>query len=109
MIKTTTPSIEGYVIEEYRGIVSGEVIAGINFIKDFKASLTNVFGGRSTSDEDELIMARIKAISEMEKRASQLGANAIVGIDLDFETLGNGGNNMLIAVATGTAVVAVKK
>lgn len=109
MIKTTTPSIEGYVIEEYRGIVSGEVIAGINFIKDFKASLTNVFGGRSTSYEDELIMARTKAISEMEKRASQLGANAIVGIDLDFETLGNGGSNMLIAVATGTAVVAVKK
>ena len=109
MIKTTTPTIEGYVIEEYKEVVYGEVVAGINFIKDFKASLTNVFGGRSTSYEDELIMARTKAINEMEKRASQLGANAIVGIDLDFETLGNGGNNMLIAVATGTAVVAVKK
>lgn len=104
MITTTTPTIEGKKIVEYKGIVFGEVIAGVNFLKDFAASLTNFFGGRSASYEGELIEARENAIREMESRAMGLGANAVVGVRIDYEVLGQGGN-MLMVTASGTAVV----
>ncbi|MPN15250.1 hypothetical protein SDC9_162580 [bioreactor metagenome] len=104
MIITTTPSIEGKTIKEYKGIVVGEVISGVDFIKDFAAGLTNIFGGRSQSYEGELIEARENALREMQSRAEQMGANAVVGVDLDYEVLGTG-NNMLMVTASGTAVV----
>lgn len=104
MIVTTTPSVEGRKIIGYKGIVFGEVVSGVNFIKDFAAGLTNFFGGRSSSYEGELIEARENAIMEMIKRAEQCGANAIVGVDIDYEVLGEGGN-MLMVTASGTAVV----
>ncbi len=107
MILTTTPNIEGKQITNYYGVVSGEVITGINFIRDFFASIRNVVGGRTNSYEEELIKAREAAMTELEKRASALGANAVVGVDLDFEVLGNGNNNMLMVIASGTAVMAV--
>ncbi|HWR62377.1 MAG TPA: heavy metal-binding domain-containing protein [Clostridia bacterium] len=89
---------------DYKGIVFGEVISGVDFIKDFAAGLTNFFGGRSGSYEGELIAAREKALAEMTDRASSLGANAVVGVDVDYEVLGQG-NNMLMVTASGTAVV----
>ncbi len=104
MIVTTTPSVEGRKILEYKGVVFGEVIAGVNFLKDFAAGLTNFFGGRSRSYEGELIEAREAALKEMQNRAAQLGANAVVGVDIDYEVLGQGGN-MLMVTASGTAVV----
>jgi len=104
MIVTTTPSVEGRRITEYKGIVFGEVISGVDFIKDFAAGLTNFFGGRSGSYEGELIQAREKAISEMVSRAESIGASAIVGVDIDYEVLGQA-NNMLMVTASGTAVV----
>lgn len=104
MITTTTPSIEGRNIVEYKGIVFGEVVSGVNFVKDFAASLSNFFGGRSGSYEDELIQARQNAIREMEQRAAALGANAVVGVDIDYEVLGSD-NGMLMVTASGTAVV----
>ena len=104
MIITTTPSVEGRKIIEYKGIVFGEVINGVDFIKDFAAGLTNFFGGRSGSYEGELIGARDNAIMEMTHRAEQMGANAVVGVDVDYEVLGQG-NNMLMVTASGTAVV----
>ncbi len=105
MIITTTPTIEGKRIVEYKGIAFGEVISGINFVKDFAAGLTNFFGGRSNSYEGELIEARQTALRELENRASELGANAVVGVDLDYEVLGQGGN-MIMVTASGTAVIA---
>lgn len=104
MISTTTPTLEGKTITEYKGIVFGEVITGVNVIKDFAAGLSNFFGGRSGTYEDELIQARQQAIVEMEKRAQQLGANAVVGVDIDYEVLG-ANNGMLMVTASGTAVV----
>lgn len=104
MIVTTTPSIEGKRILEYKGLIFGEVISGVDFIKDFAAGLTNFFGGRSNSYEGELIEARENAVREMEKRAQSLGANAVVGVDIDYEVLGRNGN-MLMVTASGTAVV----
>ncbi|NLL39126.1 MAG: putative heavy metal-binding protein [Clostridiales bacterium] len=103
MIVTTTPSIEGRRIVDYRGVVFGEVISGVNFIKDFAAGLSNFFGGRAGSYEGELIEAREQALAEMQKRAKALGANAVVGVDIDYEVLGQGGN-MLMVTASGTAV-----
>jgi uncharacterized protein YbjQ (UPF0145 family) len=104
MIITTTPSIEGKRIKVYKGIVVGEVISGVDFIKDFAAGLTNIFGGRSRSYEGELIEARENAIKEMQDRAEKMGANAVVGVNLDYEVLG-AGNNMLMVTVSGTAVV----
>ena len=104
MISTTPPSIEGKTIVEYRGIVFGEVVAGVNVLKDFTAGLSNFFGGRSTTYEDELINARQQAVTEMEHRAASLGANAVVGVDIDYEVLGSD-NGMLMVTASGTAVV----
>lgn len=106
MIITTTPSIEGKEIREYRGIVFGEVVSGVNFVKDFAASLSDMFGGRSSTYEDELVNARTRALAEMEVRAVQLGANAVVGVDIDYEVLGSG-NGMLMVTVSGTAVIAV--
>lgn len=104
MIITTTPTIEGKKIVDYRGIVFGEVVAGVDFIKDFAAGISNFFGGRSGSYEGELIRAREAAMLEMSARASELGANGIVGVDVDYEVLGQG-NNMLMVTISGTAVV----
>jgi len=104
MIFTTTPQIEGKKIIAYKGIVFGEVISGVDFVKDLAAGLTNFFGGRSGSYEGELINARENALREMENRAAATGANAVVGIDVDYEVLGQG-NNMLMVTVSGTAVI----
>ena len=103
MILTTTPAIEGRTITEYKGVVFGEVISGVNFLKDFAASIRNLVGGRSGSYEEELIAARTQAMQEMSDRASRLGADAVVGIDIDYEVLGEN-NGMLMVTASGTAV-----
>ena len=103
MIVTTPPSVEGRRITEYKGVVFGEVIAGVNFVKDFVAGLSNFFGGRSGTYEEELINARQQALAEMEQRAAQLGADAVVGVDIDYEVLG-ADNGMLMVTASGTAV-----
>ncbi|AVM55520.1 MULTISPECIES: heavy metal-binding domain-containing protein [Capnocytophaga] len=104
MILTTTPTIEGQPIKQYLGIVTGETIIGANAIKDFMAGLTDFFGGRSSTYEKVLIEAKDSALAELQQRAAQKGANAIVGIDLDYETVGaNGG--MLMVTVSGTAVV----
>ncbi len=104
MIISTTPTLEGKKIVEYKGIVFGEIVSGVDFIKDFAAGLTNFFGGRSNSYEGELIEARQNAIEEMKNRAFQMGANAVVGVDIDYEILGSA-NNMMMVIASGTAVV----
>lgn len=104
MLISTTSSIEGKQIQEYRGIVFGEVINGVNFFRDFSASITNVIGGRSTEYEQELIDTRAEALTEMMKRAEKIGANAIIGVKVDYETIGQSGS-MLMVVASGTAVV----
>jgi uncharacterized protein YbjQ (UPF0145 family) len=103
MIITTTNSVEGKKIVNYRGIVFGEVISGVNFVKDFTAGLSDLFGGRSKTYESELIEARINALRELEERASRLGANAVVAVKIDYETLGQS-NGMLMVTASGTAV-----
>ncbi len=103
MIITTTNCVEGKKILEYYGIVFGEVVSGVNFVHDFAASITDFFGGRSNSYEDELIRAREAALEEMARRAQSLGANAVVGVDLDYEVLGQS-NGMLMVTASGTAV-----
>ena len=105
MIVTTIVSVEGRRITEYKGIVFGEVISGVNFVRDVAASFSNFFGGRSGSYEEELVQARQNALKEMEQRAADLGANAVVGVDIDYEVLG-AGNGMLMVTASGTAVVA---
>lgn len=104
MILSTTPTLEGKPIKEYKGIVTGETIIGANVFKDFMAGLTDFFGGRSSTYEKVLIEAKDIALKEMQERAKQMGANAVVGIDLDYETLGAGGG-MLMVTASGTAVV----
>ena len=103
MILTTTPTVEGRTIIEYKGVVFGEVISGVNFIKDFKASLRDIVGGRSGSYEQELINARAQALRELVERARQMNADAVVGIDIDYEVLGQNGS-MLMVSASGTAV-----
>ena len=103
MLITTTSSIEGKTVKEYRGIVFGEVINGVNFVRDFSASITNVIGGRATQYEEELINTRADAINEMMKRAEKVGANAIVGVKIDYEAIGQG--SMMAVIASGTAVV----
>lgn len=104
MILSTTPAIEGHTIREYKGIVTGETIIGANFVKDFFASIRDVIGGRSGSYEKVLEEARETSMNEMQERADRLGANAIVGIDIDYETIGQG-NSMLMVAVSGTAVV----
>lgn len=103
MITTTTPSIEGKTIEQYLGIVSAEVIIGANVFKDILGGLRDFFGGRSATYEKVIDEARQNAMTELVQRAQAMGANAVVGIDLDFETVGGGGSMMMV-IASGTAV-----
>ncbi len=103
MIVTTTPQIEGHAIREYKGIVFGEVVSGMDFLRDIGASFRNFFGGRSAGYEEELQHAREDALEEMSRRAAQMGANAVVGVDIDYEVLGSG--DMLMVSASGTAVL----
>ena len=103
MIITTTPTIEGHNIVEYKGIAFGEVISGVNVLKDLGASFRDFFGGRSQGYEEELLKAREDALRELERRAANLGANAVVGVKIDAETVGTAG--MLMVMASGTAVV----
>lgn len=104
MILSTTPSIEGHPVREYKGVVTGETIIGANVFKDFLAGLTDFFGGRSSAYEKVLIEAKDTAMNEMMQRAMTIGANAVVGIDIDYEALGQNGS-MLMVTASGTAVV----
>ncbi len=104
MILTTTPTIEGHPVREYKGVVTGETIIGANVIKDFMASLTDFFGGRSGSYEKVLIEAKNTAMKEMMDRAQAMGANAVIGIDVDYETIGQT-SSMLMVATSGTAVV----
>ena len=103
MIITTTGSVEGRTITAYGGIVFGEVITGVNFMRDMAASLRNIFGGRSQAYEEELMQAREQAIEEMAQRAEQMGADAVVGVKMDYEVLGTD-NGMLMVTVSGTAV-----
>lgn len=104
MIVTTTQTIEGHTIVDYRGIVTGEAILGANMFKDLFAGIRDIVGGRSATYERELQRARDVALREIEERAAELGANAIVGLDLDYEVLGSS-NGMLMVSASGTAVI----
>ena len=104
MLITTTPDFEGKRIVEYKGIVFGEVVSGVNFIKDFMGGLRDIVGGRSGTYENELADARDKAVEEMLNRAKKMGANAVVGVDVDYEVLGEK-NGMLMVSVSGTAVV----
>jgi uncharacterized protein YbjQ (UPF0145 family) len=104
MILTTTPSVDGKTISQYRGIVTGEAILGANLFKDFFANIRDLVGGRSAAYEKVLSDARKVALDELTERASELGANAVVGVDLDYEVLGQA-NGMLMVSASGTAVV----
>ncbi|RPH92681.1 hypothetical protein EHM69_12255 [candidate division KSB1 bacterium] len=103
MIITTTPSIEGKKILEYRGIVTGEAILGANLFRDLFAGIRDIVGGRAAAWEKELKSAREVALREMEEQASSLGADAVVGVDLDYEVVGSNGS-MLMVTASGTAV-----
>ena len=104
MLTTTTPSIEGTRITKYFGVVTGEAILGANVFKDLFAGLRDIVGGRSATYEAELHRARDLALTEMQDQARQLGANAVVGVDLDYEVLG-ANNGMLMVSASGTAVL----
>lgn len=104
MLLITTPVFEGKKIIEYKGLAFGEVISGVNFVKDFMGRIRDIIGGRSGTYENELVKARNEAIAEMVARAEKLGANAVVGIDIDYEVLGEK-NGMLMVSASGTAVV----
>jgi uncharacterized protein YbjQ (UPF0145 family) len=104
MLVTTTNTVEGQRIVRYLGIVSGETIMGANIVRDFMASITDIVGGRSKAYEESLVEAKQVAIQEMIDAAQRMGANAVVGVDLDFETVGQGGSMMMVS-ASGTAVV----
>ena len=103
MLTTTTPIIEGKRITKYYGIVTGEAIIGANIFRDFFASIRDIVGGRSNSYEEVLRKAKDSALREMEDQAMRLGANAVIGVDLDYETVGQNGS-MLMVTASGTAV-----
>ncbi|MEX1437966.1 putative heavy metal-binding protein [Enterococcus sp. C53] len=103
MIITTTNNVENKEVTAYKGIVFGEVITGINVLKDIRAGFRNVFGGRSKSYEDELLAAREEALAEMQERARSLGADAVIGMKMDYEVLGSD-NGMLMVTCSGTAV-----
>ena len=103
MLVTATPIIEGKRIIRYYGIVSGETIIGANVFRDFLAGIRDFVGGRSGAYEEVLRQAKDTAIREMEEQAARLGANAVIGVDLDYETVGGSGS-MLMVTATGTAV-----
>ena len=103
MLTTTTPIIEGKRITKYYGIVTGETIIGANIFRDFFASIRDIVGGRSNSYEEVLRKAKDSALREMEDQAMRLGANVVIGVDLDYETVGQNGS-MLMVTASGTAV-----
>ena len=103
MIHSTTPTLEGNKVSKYLGVVTGEAILGANIVKDFFAGIRDIVGGRSAAYEKELQKARIIAFEEMDEQATGLGANTILGIDLDYETVGAG--SMLMVAISGTAVV----
>ncbi len=103
MLLSTTPSIEGKSITDYKGVVVGEAILGTNIFKDMFAGIRDIVGGRSGAYEKELAKAREIAFTEMQARASECGANAIVGIDIDYEVVGKDGSMMMVSVS-GTAV-----
>lgn len=100
MILTTTHTVEGFQIAEYKGIIVGEAILGANMFRDIFAGITDIIGGRSGAYEGELAKARETALRELEEKAADLGATAVVGIDLDYEVI----NNMMMVTASGTAV-----
>jgi uncharacterized protein YbjQ (UPF0145 family) len=105
MILTTTSALQDKTIADYRGIVTGEAILGANIFKDLFAGIRDIVGGRSAAYERELAKARSIAMQEMQERAEAIGANAIIGIDLDYETVSvGGGGGMLMVSASGTAV-----
>ena len=101
---TTTNTLDGHVIEEYKGVITGEAILGANIFKDIFASITNIIGGRSGAYEKSLQEARAIAMRELEEQAQALGANAVIGIDVDYESIGADGSNMLMVSVSGTAV-----
>ncbi|MCU6707277.1 YbjQ family protein [Paenibacillus sp. J5C_2022] len=101
MIITTTPAIEGHPVKRYLGITTGEVIMGANVVKDFLASITDIVGGRSGAYEGKLQEARDAAMHEMQQKAAHMGANAIIGVDIDYEVIREG---MLMVAVSGTAV-----
>ncbi len=103
MIISTTTALDGQPVREYLGIVTGETIIGANIVKDFFAGIRDIVGGRSGSYERVLNEARQSALREMSDRARELGAEAVIGVDLDYETLGSGGG-MIMVTASGTAV-----
>ncbi|MFN7175045.1 MAG: heavy metal-binding domain-containing protein [Thermaurantiacus tibetensis] len=103
MIVTTTPTVEGRPVQEYLGVVAGEAIVGANLFRDLFASIRDIVGGRAASYEQVMESARETALSELAARAEALGANAVVGVSLDYETVG-GGSSILMVAATGTAV-----
>lgn len=104
MLTTTTNTIEGHPIRTYRGLVMGEAILGANIFKDLFAGIRDIVGGRSASYEKELQRAREIAVEEMCAKATAIGANAVIGIDIDYETIGSNGS-MLMVAASGTAVI----
>jgi uncharacterized protein YbjQ (UPF0145 family) len=104
MLVTTTPTIEGKPIKQYLGMVTGEAILGANIFKDLFAGFRDIVGGRSGAYEEELRRAQEIAVNEMKEAATSMGANAVVGVDLDYETVGQGGSMLMVAVS-GTAVV----
>lgn len=105
MLITTTNTVEGNKIQKYFGLVSGEAILGANIFKDFFAGIRDIVGGRSAAYEQELRKAKDIALEEMQQQARSMGANAVIGVDLDYETVGNG--SMLMVSASGTAVTIV--
>jgi uncharacterized protein YbjQ (UPF0145 family) len=104
MLMTTTPTVEGKTITQYLGVVVGEAILGANIFKDLFAGIRDIVGGRSAAYEKELAKARKIAFGELQERAKELGANAVVGIDLDYETVGQQGSMLMVSIS-GTAVV----
>ena len=104
MIVTTTALVEGRPVKDYLGIVTGEVIVGANLFRDLFASITDIVGGRSGQYEEVLARARHEAIEEMTEQARQLGGNAVIGVDLDYEVIGKNGSMLMVSVS-GTAVV----
>ena len=103
MVISTTPTLEGFPVKQYLGVVTGETIVGANFFKDFMASIRDVVGGRAGGYERVLAEAKDTSLAEMSQRAEALGANAILGVDIDYETVGQSGS-MLMVATSGTAV-----
>lgn len=104
MIISTTPTLEGNPVRQYLGVVTGETIVGANIVKDLMAGIRDIVGGRAGSYEKVLMEAKETSMAEMQQRAEAMGANAILGVDIDYETVGSGGS-MLMVATSGTAVI----